>query len=160
MPKGPAQLLIHCGTHTPTTRGAWVAVGWRVEVHFGAGGQATDEAGAIASRSLSCACCYPLTKRILWWGAEHPCLLTQLCGPPPQPPVSQPQHQPACEGGEGRGGTRLWTWVLDWWPWEDCLASSLGKSCSEGCSVMGHFLQALSAPSASGGWVMVLHSVP
>lgn len=114
-------------------------------------GQATDEAGAVASGSLGYACCFSLMKRTPCGGPGHPCLLTQLC---PR------QHEPACEGGKGRGGARLWTRVLDWRPWEDCSASSLGKSCSEGNSVMGHFLQALSAPSASGAWVMVLRSVP
>lgn len=89
---GSAQLLTHRGTHTPTTRGAWVAVGWRVEVHFGAGGQATDEAGAVASGSLGCACCYPLTKRNPCGGPGHPCLLTQLC---------PSQHKPAVREGRG-----------------------------------------------------------
>lgn len=128
-----------------------MTVGWRVEVHFGAGGQATDEAGAVVSGSLGFACCFPLTKRTPCGGPGHPCLLTQLC---PR------QHKPACERGEGRGGARLWTRVSDWRPWEDYSASSLGKSCSEGYSVMGHFLQAFSAPSTSGAWVMVLCSVP
>lgn len=61
------------------SRGAWVVVGWR---------QATDEAGAVASRSLGCAC-YPLTKRTLWRG-----LLTQPApSPNPHPITSRPVRE-------------------------------------------------------------------
>lgn len=156
MPKGPVQLLTHCGIPPSLERGPG-GCGWESGSPLWCWGTGYKVRRVL---QLLGALAVPVDKENPVWGPGHPCLLTQLC------PC---QHEPACEGGErGRGGTgsRAGFWTGGG-PGEDFSAPPECTSCH---SAWGNLVQkdtqsgdissSYSLQQCLRGWVMVLGSVP